>query len=233
MSQVLQQPTRVERSRFSPAMWRLAGGLAIAHVVLLFAGFSQERSTHLGAGLADAQRAYAEGSLARSMVGGFVESFGFVLLLPVLVFLARAVGTRTEAARWASQTALVAGIAYVATTLAVGMPAGAAAMYGGHHGADLHTALMVIDIRNFSFFLSLMVLAAQAVGLGIAAYLDGFSRRWVGIGGIVIGAVLLVGVAFAGIGLQDYAATAWTVWWVGVAVQLIRKAPHAVADARL
>src|ERR1700712_2053472 len=67
----------------SPALWRVAGGLAIAHVVLLFAGFSQERSAVLGAGTDEARKALAEGSLSRSLVGGYVESFSFILLLPV------------------------------------------------------------------------------------------------------------------------------------------------------
>src|SRR5689334_3277727 len=63
----------------SPALWRVAGGLAIAHVVLLFAGFSQERSFSLGDGTAAARHQLVEGSLTRSMIGGYVESFAFVL----------------------------------------------------------------------------------------------------------------------------------------------------------
>jgi len=216
----------------SPALWRVAGGLAIAHVVLLFAGFSQERSAVLGAGTTEARHALAEGSLARTLSGGYVEAFGCVLLLPVLAFLAQAVGTRTAVGRWAASTSLVAGVAYVAITLAAGMPAGAAAVYGAHHGGDLATAVMVEDVRNFAFFLSLLVLGVQALALGIAARSDRFSPRWTGIGGVVVGILLLVGVAGAGLGLHDFASLLWTVWWVGVAIALIKNAPTSAVDAR-
>jgi hypothetical protein len=231
MSQIaLDAPPRA--SAHSPALWRVAGGLAIAHVVLLFAGFSQEHSNVLGGSTAEARHALVEGSLTPSMIGGYVESFAFVLLLPALAFLAHAVGTRTAVGRWAASTSFVAGVTYVAITLAAGMPAGAAALYDGHHGADLAAARMVADIRNFAFFLSLLVLGLQALALGIAALSDRFSPRWTGVGGIVVGVVLFAGVAGAGIGLHDYASLVWMVWWIGVAIALIRNAPTAAPDAR-
>lgn len=216
----------------SPALWRVAGGLAIAHVVLLLAGASQQRFTALGAGSDEVRHALVEGSLSRSLVGGYVESFSFLVLLPVLVFLARAVGTATAVGRWAASTSLMAGVCYVAITLATGQPAGAAALYGGHHGGNLATAQMVNDIRNFAFFLSLLVLGLQALALGIAARSDRFSPRWTGLGGIVVGILLMVGVAGAGLGLHDYASMAWMVWWIGVGIALIRNAPTGVPDAR-
>lgn len=215
----------------SPTLWRVAGGLAIAHVVLLFAGFSQERSTVLGGSLADARHALVEGSLARSMVGGYVESLAFVLLVPALVFAARAVGIRTPLARWAATTSLAAGAGYVVVTLATGMPPGAAALYDAHHGGDLATAVMLMDARSFAYYLSLLVLALQAFALGVAALADRFSPRWTGIGGVVVGVVLLVGVAGAGIGLHDVAALLWMVWWIGVGIVLIRNAPMGRTDA--
>lgn len=216
----------------SPALWRVAGGLAIAHVVLLFAGFSQERTAGLGDTHTGARYALVEGSLARSLVGGYLESFSFVVLLPALVFLAHAVGTRTAVGRWAASTSLMAGVCYVAITLATGMPPGAAAMYGAHHGGDLATAVMVNDVRNFAFYLSLLALGMQALTLGIAARSDGFSRRWTGAGGVVVGILLFLGVAGAGVGLHDLASMIWMVWWIGVAVQLIRNAPTAARVAQ-
>ena len=125
------------------------------------------------------------------MVGGYVESFAFVLLLPALAFLAHAVGTRTALGRWAASTSLIAGVCYVAITLATGMPAGAAALYDAHHGGDVATAVMVTDVRTFAFFLSLLALGLQALALGVAALSDHFSPRWTGVGGIVVGVVLL------------------------------------------
>jgi hypothetical protein len=112
------------------------------------------------------------------------------------------------------------------------MPAGAAAIYDGHHGADLHTALMVSDVRIFAYILSLLVLGLQAVALGIAARADGFSPRWVGIGGIVVGVLLALSVAGAGQGLHDYASMLWMIWWVGLGVMMIRNAGGAERNAR-
>jgi hypothetical protein len=224
--------TRTRSDVHSPALWRVAGGLAIAHVVLLFAGFSQERTTSLGDTTDGARRALVEGGLARTMAGGYVEAFSFVLLLPVLAFLVHAVGTRTAVGRWAASTSLIAGVCYVAVTLATGIPAGAAALYGGHHGGDLATAVMVNDVRNFAFYLSLLVLGLQAVALGVAARSDGFSPRWTGLGGVVVGILLMAGVAGAGLGLHDYASLIWMIWWIGVAIALIRNAPTTAVDAR-
>jgi hypothetical protein len=233
MSDTLESATTPRiTSRPGPALWRLAGGLAIAHVVLVFGGFSLERATVLGASVTDARDAYVDSNLARVMAGGYIEAFSFVLLLPVLAFLFRTVGRRNDVGRWASQTSLAAGLCYVAITLATGLPALGAVVYGGHHGGDLRTTLMVTDIRNFAFFLSLLVLGLQAATLGIAARADGFSPRWVGIGGIVVGILLALGVAGAGQGLHDYASMLWMIWWVGVGVMMIRNASDAAGDAR-
>ena len=222
MSSTLQSPPDVERSAITPTMWRVAGGLALAHVVLLFGGFSQEKSLVFGASVGDAKAAYVDSNMTRILAGGFVESFSFVVMIPVLIFLARAIGRRTEVGRWASQTSLAAGLGYVVATLATGMPPLGAALYGAQHGGDLHTAIMVTEIRDFAYVLSLMLLAAQAFALGVAAISDGRFTRWIGTGGVIVGVVLILGVAAAGWGLHDVAGMVWFVWWVGVAVCLFR-----------
>jgi hypothetical protein len=216
----------------SPSLWRVAGGLAIAHVVLLLAGFSQVRSSALGDSSSVARHGLVESNLARTMAGGYVESLSFVVLLPVFAFLVHAVGTRTAVGRWAASTSLIAGVCFVAITLAAGMAAGAAAVYGSHHGGDLATAVMVSDIRDFAYALSMLVLGLQAIALGVAAHSDRFSPRWTGVGGVVVGILLMAGTAGARLGLPDYASLIWMVWWIGVAIALIRNAPTSTADAR-
>ena len=223
--------TTLGTSPTSAVLARVAGGLALAHVALMLGGFSLERSTMLGDGTAEARRAFAEGSLARSMTGGYIEAFSFVVLLPVLVYLAGALGRRTEAGRWAAQTGLAAGVGYVAVTLATGLPAGAAALYDGHHGADPATLVVAADIRNFAFFLSLLLLGAHAICVGLSARADGVLTRWAGIGGIVVGVVLLASVAGAGQALQNVGTMVWLVWWVGLAVALLRNSGVPAGDA--
>ena len=227
MTQVTERAdTAVERPRISPAMWRVAGGLALAHVVLLFAGFSQEKSVVLTDGPHTVARVYGSGSLGRIFTGGYVESLSFLVLLPCLVFLARAFGRRDEAARWASQTALGAGVVFIANTLAVGIPAGAAAVYGAHHGlAGGGTLALVNDVRTFAFYLSLLTLGAAALCLGIAALRDGVMTRWVGWGGVVVGSLLLLGpVGQRWLDTINATSMVWMIWWVGVGICLIRRA---------
>jgi hypothetical protein len=219
-------PVHDEPARPLPStLWRAAGLMALAHVVLLFAGIALQNGARLDEGVAGIERAYVDGNLARTMTGGYVELVGFVLMLPVLVFLSRAIGRRTEAGRWATQTALFAGVAYVAITFAPGMAAGAAAMYSAQNGAEVETALVMNNLRVLSYVASLLLLGTHAIGLGIAAVNDRVFARWVGWGGIVTGAVLFVAVALTGYNLHDLGTLVWLVWWVGLAVCLLRHRP--------
>ncbi len=205
----------------SPAAWRLAGGLALAHVVLLFAGFSQEVNVVHGDSPDSIRDTLLHANLDRVMAGGYVESLSFILLIPALVFVARMVGRRTEGGRWAATTGLAAGIGFVAVTLAAGMPAGAAALYAAQHGADAQTVAAVDDVRNYAFFLGVLLCAAQALAVGVAALVDRRFTRWLGYGGVVVGVVSTVGVAAH---FVNVASMLWVVWWVGVGITLIRSA---------
>ena len=202
--------------------WRLAGGLALAHVVLMLAGLMLQQTPALREGVSGIDRSYAEGDLGRILTGGFIELLGFLCLPPVLVFLAFAVGRRTATGRWATAAAAGFGLCYVAVTVAAGLPPGAAALWGVQHGLDPATALVVNDIRNFAYFLSLPLLGGHALGLAVAAVADRRWTRWVGGGGVVTGVLLLAAPVGAVVGLQDYPTLVWLVWWVGVAVMLLR-----------
>jgi hypothetical protein len=189
----------------------------------MLGGFSQEKSAMLTDSADVVKRPYVGANVGRVLAGGYVESLAFVVLLPVLVFLARAIGHRTEAGRWATQTALAAGVCYVAITLAAGMPAGAAALYGAHHGvADAATLALVGNVRNFAFYLSILALGAHALGTGIAAVTDGTMKRWVGFGGV--GILLFAGVAAQGLtDGANYATMLWMIWWIGLGIALLRR----------
>ena len=221
MTTRIDSPIDQRPSTLTPTMWRVAGGLALAHVVILFAGFSQEVSVEHGITISKLGSLFGGADLNRVLAGGYVESLAFLVLLPALVFVARALGQRSPLGRWAAMTGLAAGITYVAITLAVGQSAGAAALYGAQHGADLHAVAMVLDVRNYAFFLSVAVSGAYAIAVGLSAIADGRFTRWVGYGGVVVGVVAIVAVAaqFANVG-----SLLWMIWWVGVAVTLIRAA---------
>ena len=208
--------------RLPSALWRVAGALALAHVLLMLVGIITSGTPTLHEGQEGIEHSYVEGSLTRIFTGGYIETIAFVLLIPVLVFLGRAFGG-SAAASWASQSAAAAGLGYVAVVVGSGFAAGAASAWGAAHGLELELALTINNIRNFAYFLSLALLGAHAVGLGLAALSDRRMTRWVGWGGIGTGAVLLTATPAAAIGLQDYATLVWLVWWVGLGVLMLRR----------
>ena len=213
---------------FIPAhLWRIAGGFALAHVVLLFAGLSQQAAVSLADGPSSVEEVYGGADLTRVYLGGLIELLGFLCLLVALVFVGRAVGRRTEAGRWAAQTGLLAGIAYIAATLATGLPAGAAALYAMHHDIGVDTAFAINNIRLFAYFLSLALLGLSTIAIAVSAFADRYSPRWVGWGGVVTGVALLAAPPLASIGLHDLPTLVWLVWWVGLAVTLLRQPADA------
>ena len=203
-------------------LWQIAGGLALAHVVLILLGIFLQNGPLFSDGIQGIEDDYVGGDLARSFTGGLVESFGFLLLIAVLTFLAGAVGRSSEAARWASRTGLACGLAYVAVTFAVGFPAGGAAMYGAQHGLDVDTAFALNNVRLFGYFLSLLLLGGSTLGFAAAALADRVHTGWFGKFGLVSGVVLLASTPLAAIGQQDWGTLVWSVWFVGVGVLMLR-----------
>jgi hypothetical protein len=209
----------------SRTAWRAAGFLAVAHVVLILVGISQQRSPRLGDDAATVAAEYVDGNLTRILAGGYIEAVGFVVLLPVLAFLARAVGWRTETGGWAAQTAFAGGIGYVVMSIAPGFAAGAAALYGAQHGADLATVTVVNDVRNFAYFLSMLLLAVHAAGVGVCALSDRVLPTWLGWSGLATGLVLVASVPFAAAGAVDYATLVWILWFLALAGVMLRHRP--------
>ncbi len=203
-------------------LWQVAGALAIVHIVLIPVGIALQGGPLFADGVKGIEEDYVGGDLTRSFAGGILESYGFLLMVPVIVFLARALGRRTEAGGWAAQTGLMCGLAYITVTFAVGFPAGGAAMYGAQHGLDVDTAFALNNVRIFGYFLSLMLLGGSTLGIALSALADGVHRRWFGAFGIVAAVALLVSTPLAGIGQQDLGSLVWMVWFVGVGVLMLR-----------
>src|SRR5690348_2045070 len=84
--------------RFVPirprTLWRVAGGLALAHVLLLFAAFSQEVSVEHGDSPAGVMQVYGGANLTRVISGGYVEALSFFVLTAAVVLVARIFGRR-------------------------------------------------------------------------------------------------------------------------------------------
>jgi hypothetical protein len=184
---------------------------------------TQQQSARLGE---DPAAAYAGADLTRVFAGGYLEALAFLLLLPVVAFLGRAVGRATDLGRWAASTGFAAGVAYIASTLAVGLPAGAAAIYGAEHGADLATVSVVNDVRNFAFLLSMMLLAVHVTGVAVAVLTDRRLPGWLGWSGLGTAVVLVGTVPFAASGAVDYATLVWILWFIALATAMLRHRPE-------
>jgi hypothetical protein len=214
----------------SRTAWRMAGVFAIGHVVLILVGITQQNSLLLGDDAATVTAQYVRGDMARTLAGGYVEALGLLLLLPVIAFLARAVGRRTEAGRWAAQTGFAAGTGYVLLSLAPGLSAGAAAIYHAQRGADVAAVSLVNDVRIFSFFLSLLLLAVHTIAIAIGVLTDRALPAWVGWSAIGTAVLLAVSVPFAAAGMADYATLLWIVWFIALGTVMLRHRPQE-ADA--
>ena len=222
MIPIPEAPGRATATNTDPRPWRWAGGLALAHVILMLGALSQEGVIlEHGASSAKVQHDLGAASVAHTLGAGYVEALSFLVLMPALILLARLFGRRTELGRVAAQSFLALGVAFVASSLAVGFPPAAAALYAAHHGVDPGAIAMVNDIRNFGFVLQVAMLAGMTLALGVAALSDRVHARWIGWGGIVVGGVGLAVTPFA----HNAISMAWMVWWVGMAVLLLRGAP--------
>ena len=205
---------------------RSAGGLGLAHVALLIGGLALSGGgALLEDGSAGIEAAYVNGSLTTILGGWFVESVGFVLLVPVAVYLGRVLGRSSPLGTWAARSGTVLAGVYVAITLAVGFPAGAAAAYGVQHGLDVDAASALNSMRVFAYLLSLLCLGAYVVCIAVSALADGFSPRFIGGLGLVTGGSLLAAGPLAAFALQDIPTLLYLVWWVGLCVILLRGRP--------
>ena len=205
--------------------WRAAAAFSAGHVALMIAGLAVSGGgALLEEGTQGITRAYVNADLTPILGGWLLESVAFLLLIPVVVFLAGAVG-QTSAGRWVARVGLVSASLYVGITLAVGFPAGAAAAYGVQHGLDLETAAAFNSLRVFAYFLSLPCLGAYTLSIAICALTDRFHPRWVGIVGLVAGAGLVVAPLLATVAMQDVPVLAWLVWWIGLTIILARHRP--------
>ncbi len=198
-------------------LWRVGGGLALAHIVLLFAGFSLEVFTDPADSPDTLRATYAAAPLTRVLTGGYVEAMAFVVLGVALVVLTRVLGVHTPLGRIAALTALVLGTAYVAATISVGFPPGAAALHAAHQGAPAAVVAAVNDVRTYGYVLQVAVQAAFVLALGVAAVADKVLARW-GWLGIAAGALGIVLTPL----VPNATGMALIVWWVGLGVLALR-----------
>ena len=214
-------------------LWRIAGTLAIAHVVLTFAGISLETTPELGATANTFADSFVHSSLTRTLTGGVIEYLAFLVFLAGILLIAQLLRGDGDLAWWLTSLVRGAGVTYTAVTLATGFPAGAAALYDGHRGGtSLATLTAINDIRNFAFFLSIGTLGLCTLALSGAIRLSGRLPSWLAYTGFAVGCVCIAAVPAQPYGAVNYAILLWLVWFVALGVTAIRGAPGRTAPVQ-
>jgi hypothetical protein len=212
-------------------LWRVAGWLALAHIVTLFVGVALVSALELGDKPSVATDALVGSSLPKNYVGGMIQFVGFLVFLVFAMLLARLLRGHDDLSSWLSSCIAASAITYVAVTVATGFAAGAAALYDGHHGAPLTTVTTVDDIRNFGFVLCSGVVGLFSLAVAAAGRATAALPRWVWATGAVVGVLSIVAVAGARAHVTDISTMLWFVWFTALGVALLRKARRATPVA--
>jgi hypothetical protein len=211
-------------------LWRLAGALCIAYVVLLLAGYSQQRSPAFGASAASITSLYSGVPAGKMYAGAVLVTTASLLLLTAFTLVSRLMRGETEGAGWASALILTAGTAAAAVTL-VGSYAGAfAAYYAATHGLGADTVAGLNMISKFSDLIAAAATGVCALAIGGAGLASRRLPRWAAWISIVVGAVdILSGTGPAQLNLGTLVGF---VWMVMLGVVLLRgPARHSLATA--
>ena len=212
-------------------LWRIAGILAIAHVVLMLAGLAGGKVATVGSKPGAYIAAYMDGPLTERLAGGCLAGASFLVFLLAATLFARLLRGRSELGNWWASTVAASGAIYVAITLAVALP-GAAAVYDGHHGASVGIVTALSDLHYFATFASMAVLGVFTVALAAAAQVSGVLSRWVVYPGYAVGALCLAAAPGAGVGLVDDAMLVWMIWFIVTGIAALRNARSAQVQVR-
>jgi len=154
------------------------GWLVIAHLVLMFASFSLQRVSPLGAKPATVIADHVTWSMTKGFTGGYLTSLSFLVFLLAATLLARLLRGDTEIAGWLSSTIAASGSIYVAVTFSSLSNLGAA-LYDGHTGAPLSTVTALDHVHWFGVFLATEVLGVFILAVAAAVRATGLLPRWV------------------------------------------------------
>jgi hypothetical protein len=217
----------------SARLWRVAGGLALAHVALTLGGISLEVTPELGAPAAGNADAFVHSSLSTVLTGGGIEYVGFLLFLGGVLLFAQLLRTEGVASAWLTSCLTGFAVVYTAVTLAAGFPPGAAALYDGHRGGvPLATLTAINDVRNFAFYLSVGALGIATVALAGSIQLTGRLPRWLATSGYAVGGLCVVAVPLQPFGAVDYATLLWLLWFVALGGAAVRGPRMPAATVR-
>jgi hypothetical protein len=201
-------------------LWRIAGTFCIAYVVLLLAGYSQQRSPVFGASPTSIVRLYSSVPAYKMYVGAVLVTAASLLLLTAFTLIARLLRGQTDTSGWFSALILAAATAAAVVTL-VGSYAGAfAAYYAATHGFAADTVAGLNMISKFSDLIAMGASGLSALALGGAGLASGRLPRWAAWISIVVGLVGIV--AGTGPAQLNLGTLVWFAWVIMLGVVLLR-----------
>jgi hypothetical protein len=217
----------------SAAFWRIAGALALAHIVLTFAGLSLETTPELGAPSGSNADAFVHSSVSAGLTGGVIEYLGFLVFLAGVLLFAQLLRGEGVAGGWLASCTTGFAVTYTAVTLAAGFPPGAAALYDGHRGGvPLPTLTAINDVRNFAFYLSVGALGIATMALAGSIQLTGRLPRWLAVSGYAVGALCVAAVPLQPFDGVNYATLLWLIWFLALGGTALR-GPRVTARTAL
>jgi hypothetical protein len=210
-------------------LWPVVGGLALAHIALMFGGFTLTPVARLGSSPGAAVAAYRGSSLAAAGIGSAISLLGFVAFLCVALLLARLLRGQTETSRWLADVCVAAGTLYVGLTFALPYAASGLARYGAQHGMAAETVAAFSDLHWFGDDMATVMLGVFTVVVSIRVWNTRALPRWVAIAGFVAGACCLVTATAPPENVLDDVTLIWIVWFVVLAVAALRAGRTRVA----
>jgi hypothetical protein len=212
-------------------LWRVAGALAIAYVVISFVAVAFISTPMLGSTPRTITSGLMTSSMTKGFTGGYLEFIAALVLLAALMLFARLLRGATEASAWLSSCIAATAVTLTAVATATGGAAGGAALYDGHHGASLAIVTTVNDIRNFGFFLSCGLTGVVVLCLAASVQVTGLLPRWIAYTGYVVGTAGVLSVIGARAGTQNAATMLWFVWFVAAGIAAMRQGRRVPAVA--
>ncbi len=213
------------------ALWRTAAALCLAHIVLMLAGYSQQRAPQPNATPAQILANYQAGPQVKTYVGEYIGMLAFFVLLAAIALLATLLRGDRPVTRWLGGFVGAAGTTYVALTVGISFAPAATAFYLAHHGGDGALVTALDKLSTFGTAGSVAAMGLLTIAIGAAVLASGALGRIIGWSGILVGSWVLISVAGIGRGLNDYGQLVWMVWFVVLAGAMLRRAGRPVTAA--
>lgn len=199
--------------------WRVMGGLAIAHVLIMFASFGLQKVAPLGASKSVVQADHVTTSGVVTYAGECLSVISFLLFLAAAVLLGRLLATDSVLGGWIGSLVVQTGGSYVVLTLVAVAQLGTAT-YLGHHGVDVSTVSTLVTVHWFLVFAATAFLAVFTAVVGVGVLSTGALPRSVGWSGIGVGVLCLVVVPA---GAVNGVTLLWVLWFVVLAATALRR----------